>query len=612
MVFGPAMQQPMHYQHAAAVRQAGLATMKVVNTGLNYYHENCSTWYGAQVMGVEKLVRAVESLYADQIQPLSRILKRRIVEQAGDSNLRSNDIDRGALRDAVSAAAPMLSVSDVEGGDWEAVLNDRAPTFVDPHDPLDVYPETMWQAFSTYITSLQDKGPKEHRFPASRYACALHLQERDLPFFAGVTLGALCHIVQLSTSQKQILGYLDGALVPYLLSNCYTKKKHAELGIATAANSEEQSLPFADMISVRAYLAEIMELARWSEAGCEPLANIKRTFRSRYHLELSETLLGYTKLSELLRDLPDLCYLEMRNSGCCVVPAALNPAGNGSLSQSLGSQSLGSMLNAPDAMACVSQTMTEQLCQLEEGSEIRSMVKNTFIELPLQREGARVRSRSVPKDFGSTKDDRETACHVLSFQHRPVNSSAFTRSVVITRHGYGLGLDVSDDCEALLIEDVGPGPVELWNLSHPEEVVQIGDRILQVNGVSGNASELLSAIQASDTLELVVEPKMHSTKDDSTASTASSQSLKNEWTLQDLTSTPCSSEAGDLLMDMQPPATSVLQIPAATSGPPCEFAVPSSHVGPRIIAAAEVGKNPYNPQGGKIFIHSGPPPFLMA
>jgi len=105
---------------------------------------------------------------------------------------------------------------------------------------------------------------------------------------------------------------------------------------------------------------------------------------------------------------------------------------------------------------------------------------------------------------------------------------------------------------------------------------------------------------------------MHSTKDDSTASTASSQSLKNEWTLQDLTSTPCSSEAGDLLMDMRPPATSVLQIPAATSGPPCEFAVPSSHVGPRIIAAAEVGKNPYNPQGGKIFIHSGPPPFLMA
>merc|ERR1719502_442676 len=92
-----------------------------------------------------------------------------------------------------------------------------------------------------------------------------------------------------------------------------------------AANDEAPTVPFADWAAVRSCLVEIMNLARHSEHGCEPLANIKRLFRSRYHLELSETLLGYTKLSEVLQDpqVSDLCTLQMRNSGCSVVPTPL-------------------------------------------------------------------------------------------------------------------------------------------------------------------------------------------------------------------------------------------------------------------------------------------------
>jgi hypothetical protein len=271
-----------------------------------------------------------------------------------------------------------------------------------------------------------------------------------------------------------------------------------------------------------------------------------------------------------------------------------------------------SKLNPPAAEECAPQSMHLQLSQFEESSDIRRMVKNTFIEQPVQKEGARRRTHSVPKDFGSTKDDWETACHVLSFQHRPVKPSASIHAVNVERHGCGLGLDVSDDHEALLIEDVGPGPVELWNLSHPEEVVQIGDRILEVNGISGNASALLSAIQTFDTLELIVESKPHHAKDDSTASTVSGQSLKHEWTLEDLTTTPCASEAGDLLLDMEPPSTFALQVPLANPEPRCDLPVPFTHAGSNVLAVPNVGGIPYNPQGGKIFIHSGPPPFMMA
>merc|ERR1712139_242084 len=69
---------------------------------------------------------------------------------------------------------------------------------------------------------------------------------------------------------------------------------------------------------------EIMQAAQRSDEGAERLANIKRIFLSQYNLELSETMLGHTKLSELLQDprLADICSVELRNGGYAVVPSA--------------------------------------------------------------------------------------------------------------------------------------------------------------------------------------------------------------------------------------------------------------------------------------------------
>jgi len=54
---------------------------------------------------------------------------------------------------------------------------------------------------------------------------------------------------------------------------------------------------------------------------------------------------------------------------------------------------------------------------------IGSVVKNTFIEHPdessVQREGARRRARSVPKDMGSTKDTWNATCHAFAFAATP-------------------------------------------------------------------------------------------------------------------------------------------------------------------------------------------------
>merc|ERR1712070_1308336 len=55
-----------------------------------------------------------------------------------------------------------------------------------------------------------------------------------------------------------------------------------------------------------------------------PLSNLKRLFRSRFHVELSETALGYTKISDLLQDpqLSDICYVQLLERGYVVWPRA--------------------------------------------------------------------------------------------------------------------------------------------------------------------------------------------------------------------------------------------------------------------------------------------------
>jgi len=157
--------------------------------------------------------------------------------------------------------------------------------------------------------------------------------------------------------------------------------------------------------------------------------------------------------------------------------------------------------------------------KLSDGIDIVSMTKNTFIEHPdattMQREGARRRTRSVPKNMGSTKNDLETTCHALTYQHQSVAPTEAVKplsrhKITLEKKGCGLGLDVSCEgepgAESLLIEDVGPGPVELWNLSHFDEIkVQAGDRILEINGIAGDASAMLNALQVSNTVELTLD-----------------------------------------------------------------------------------------------------------
>lgn len=70
-----------------------------------------------------------------------------------------------------------------------------------------------------------------------------------------------------------------------------------------------------------------------------------------------------------------------------------------------------------------------------------------------------------------------------------------------------LGLDTNKSLDGshVRISAVQPGLVQAWNDENPDEAVMEGDLIVSINGVSGDANEMLAAAREASTLEVAVE-----------------------------------------------------------------------------------------------------------
>jgi len=232
------------------------------------------------------------------------------------------DLDVRGLK-SVCEACPWLHVHAEEGGDWSVLIVGRPSDFVDVYSPRDIYPPELWHAAAAYFEGL---GDADMVLPGGRYSCAQALAARRLPFLSGRSLGQVCHIVQLAISQKKILGYLNGAVVPYSRSQSMVKERCAERQ-RPCTSTVRGAITLASWDTMRRCLVEILAKTAPATGGCVPLSNVKRLFRSRFHLELSETALGHSKLSELLQDsrLRDICTVRLQGHGYVVIPVRSQP-----------------------------------------------------------------------------------------------------------------------------------------------------------------------------------------------------------------------------------------------------------------------------------------------
>jgi len=287
-------------------------------------------------LSAPEVLASVRSLYADELKPFGRVLLKRLRERAAATvalaqglPLEAVDpetmprIDPKRLR-RMCQTCPQLRVDPEDGREFSVTLVGRPCNFLDVCSPHDPYPPEMWLDAATYFQSLSEE---EMHLPGGRYACARVLVGRGLPFLAGCSLGQVCHIVQLAISQKRILGYLEGQLVPYWHSEEWVKEQYAFHQQPICSRKGTNSLPLATWEEARERLLQLLDSESNPEPGVVTLSNVKRLFRSRFQLELSETVLGHSRLFDLLHDVRfrDVCTVQAHGNGQLLVKRAEGP-----------------------------------------------------------------------------------------------------------------------------------------------------------------------------------------------------------------------------------------------------------------------------------------------
>lgn len=293
---------------------------------------------GTAILSVPEITASIESLYVDELKPFGRVLLKRLRERAAAraaqcAGLPLNAVDPESMPRIdprrlrrICEACNQLVVEPEDGREFSATIAGRMKSFLDVCSPFDVYPAGLWEQLGSYLGTLEKE---EMNLPGGRYACAMELAFRDLPCFAGRSLGQLCHIVQLAVSQKRLLGYSSGGnLVPYRHSEAWVKEQCA----AVQAPMSTELMEIASWEDTRLCLQNLL-ISPKSSSGIA-ISSVKRLFRSEFNLELSVTALGHTRLLEVLTDprLADICWLDVQTTGfmvrgvCPLVPPGVwNP-----------------------------------------------------------------------------------------------------------------------------------------------------------------------------------------------------------------------------------------------------------------------------------------------
>ncbi|CAK0906813.1 unnamed protein product [Prorocentrum cordatum] len=269
------------------------------------------------------VVAAVASLYKNRLKPFGRILIKRVGELAADITANGAHcvstaegfiprIDSKHLL-RICRQCPQLRVEDLDYGEYAAVLVGWPPAFVDIDSTDDPYPQDLWVDLRAYFDGPADSHPP---LPGSRYNSARALKARNLPCLQDLCLGEVCHVLALAVSQKKVLGHSRGHIVPYRRSE--NGRKTFCAGMALPVNGGKlvsSGLVVATWAQLTQGLQELLADSSDKGASGIPIPNVKRLFRSRLGLELSETALGHLRVQDLLQDARLRSVCEIRRQG---------------------------------------------------------------------------------------------------------------------------------------------------------------------------------------------------------------------------------------------------------------------------------------------------------
>ncbi|CAA9990409.1 conserved Plasmodium protein, unknown function [Plasmodium knowlesi strain H] len=273
----------------------------------------------------QDLERLLESLYADRIIPLVINLKGRADEYNFNDVLKNNIINAYGLfpdkytvkehhpsSSASSSSAPHSDDNCLVHFLHRKVDDDY---FFSINDTVDRYDPKLWNEFEKYLLEIASSDdPQLYSFTGGRYGMAKELQRRKLPFFQGLYLGHLCHIVHISATRK-IIAYENNFIKP--ISQC-RKYEDAKMGIVNTRGGNAKNY-IASMDELKFYLGAILK----SHKRGINISTLKAKMLSSYNKRLCESVFHCVKLVELLQmeELKDICVVDMESRVLHAVPA---------------------------------------------------------------------------------------------------------------------------------------------------------------------------------------------------------------------------------------------------------------------------------------------------
>eukprot|EP00449_Zooxanthella_nutricula_P034105 CAMPEP_0198614292 /NCGR_PEP_ID=MMETSP1462-20131121/158819_1 /TAXON_ID=1333877 /ORGANISM="Brandtodinium nutriculum, Strain RCC3387" /LENGTH=647 /DNA_ID=CAMNT_0044346093 /DNA_START=93 /DNA_END=2036 /DNA_ORIENTATION=- len=226
------------------------------------------------------VLRAVRSLYDDELKPTEHAILRRLREQRAITAALARklpvdavdpetmpQVDRRRLRSLCEGMHQLRVVAEEEGAGYSVRLLDRPESFADASGDADAYPPELWTELAAHVVVAQEAG---WCFPGGDgpYWCARALVARSLPCLHGLSLGRVCQVVQVAISRKTLLGYRDGSLAPLRASlDCYEDRRMPSV----EQPAGRLGLSVASLYQVRAGMRQLL----YRHEGGVPLSDLR-------------------------------------------------------------------------------------------------------------------------------------------------------------------------------------------------------------------------------------------------------------------------------------------------------------------------------------------------
>lgn len=242
----------------------------------------------------QEVLRAINSLYDDRIEPGMGVLRRRLKEQTE----QLFQVDK--LIPVLKQMSHDVQLIPKQSGACEpdVRLRARPADFVDPTDPEDRYAPHVYAGLEEHLQLISAADP-ELQFRGGRYGMAFQL--KDQPFFRGLCLGEIAHVLQLSLAKK-IVGYRKGGTLVYHPYSDATKKIQAQQAALQAAEPDCGPKTITEWAEMRWAIQRLWcENEQYATKGVL-LSFLKGIIEERFGMQLSESAFHHDKLSDLLSD----------------------------------------------------------------------------------------------------------------------------------------------------------------------------------------------------------------------------------------------------------------------------------------------------------------------